>query len=218
MNNQIESKWLTRVLYVLLFLFSLGFGNYEKYIMATVLLIYILVVFRSGGEISVYQKSPVVPLALWGALYFVFFAIEGNDFVTGLFYYFIGPVLFWLVGRDIASEDDETSNLHLVLALCGGPLIHGILNVTTSITGGYFLYSAEQIRDYWSGSMISRTLVGMYMTPFVCASIPILLLWDKDIGLIIKLLLLLGTIVALGFSIYVGNRTLLTIAVIIFAV
>lgn len=215
MDNKIESKWLTRILYILLFLFSLGFGNYERYLMAAVLLIYIFVVFRSGGRLSVYKRSPVVPLALWGSIYFAFYVLEGNDFMTGLFYYFIGPVLFWFVGRDIASEKDENTNLYLVLAVCSGLLIHGILNISTSITGEYFLYNAEYIHDYWSGRMVSRTIVGMYMTPFVCAAIPIIFLWDRGVKLVIKFLLLIGTLIALGLSIYVGNRSLLVIAILI---
>ena len=217
LNNKIESIWLTRILYVLLFMFALGFGNYERYILAVVLLIYLYVVFRSGGRLSIYKRSPVAPLALWGIMYFAFYALEGNDFITGLFYYFICPVLFWFVGRDIASEKDDKTNPYLVLALCGGLLIHGILNISTSIKGGYFLYNAEYIHDYWSGRMVSRTIVGMYMTPFVCASIPIVFLWDKAIKLNIKLLLLSGTIVALGLSIYVGNRSLIAIAVLVLA-
>lgn len=215
LNNKIESIWLTRILYVLLFLFALGFGNYERYILAVVLLIYLYVVFRSGGRLSIYKRSPVAPLALWGIMYFAFYALEGNDFITGLFYYFIGPVLFWLVGRDIASEKNENTNLYLVLAVCGGLLIHGILNISTSISGGYFLYNAEYIHDYWSGRMVSRTIVGMYMTPFVCVSIPIVFLWDKGVKTIVKILLFAGTIAALGLSIYVGNRSIIAISVLV---
>jgi hypothetical protein len=215
LDNKIESKWLTRILYVLIFLFALGFGNYERYILAVVLLIYSYVVFISGGRLSIFRRSPVVPLALWGIIYFAFYTLEGNDFVTGLFYYFIGPVLFWLVGRDIASEKDDNTNLYLVLAVCSGLLVHGILNISTSIAGGYFLYNAEYIHDYWSGRMVSRTIVGMYMTPFVCAAIPIIFLWDKGVKTIIKMLLVAGTIAALGLSIYVGNRAILAIAVLV---
>ena len=215
MDNKIESKWLTRILYLLIFLFALGFGNFERYIHAVVFLIYVYVVFRSGGRLSIYKGSPVAPLALWGVIYFAFYALEGNDFLTGLFYYFIGPVLFWLVGRDIASEKNENTNLYLVLAVCSGLLIHGILNISTSISGGYFLNNAEYIHDYWSGRMASRTIVGMYMTPFVCVAIPIVFLWDKGVKTIVKVLLFAGTIVALGLSIYVGNRALLVIAVLV---
>lgn len=216
MDNKIESKWLTRILYVLLFLFSLGFGNYEKYLIVVMLLIYILVVLRSSGRLKVYKRSPVVPLTLWGSIYFAFYVLEGNDFMTGLFYYFIGPVLFWFVGRDIASEKDENTNFYLVLAVCSGLLIHGILNIFTSITGGYLLYNAEYIHDYWSGRMVSRTIVGMYMTPFVCVAIPIIVLWDRGVKLVIKFLLLIGALIALGLSIYVGNRSLLVIAILVF--
>ena len=217
MDNKINSKWLTRILYILLFLFAVGFGNYERYIMPVILLIYIYVIFRSNGKINIYKRSPLIPLAIWGVLYFIFYALEGNDFVTGLFYYLIGPVLFWIVGRDITTNDEKT-NLKLVLAVCAGLLIHGILNITTSIAGGYFLYNAEYIHDFWSGRMVSRTIVGMYMTPFVCASIPIIFLWDRGVNLVIKTFLLVGTIAALGLSIYVGNRAILAITVLVLAV
>ena len=217
LDNKIESKWLTRILNALLFLFALGFGNYEKYILAVVLLIYLYVVFGSGGKLNIYKRSPVAPLALWGVVYFAFYALEGNDFITGLFYYFVGPVIFWLVGRDIASEKDEKTNLYLVLSECSGLLIHGILNISTSISGGYFLYNAEYIHDYWSGRMVSRTIVGMYMTPFVCAAIPIIFLWDKGVKTIVKILLFGGTLAALGLSIYVGNRSILAISILVLA-
>lgn len=215
MENRIESKALTRILYVLLFLFSLGFGNYERYIMPVILLIYLYVIFRQGGKHRTYKKSPVVPLGLWGAIYFLFYVFEGNDLITGLFYYLIGPVLLWFVGRDIAAEDNNDLNVNLVFMICSGLLIHGILNISTSIAGGYFLYNAEYIHDYWSGRMVSRTIVGMYMTPFVCVAIPILFLWDKGVKLIIKFFLLIGTFAALGLSIYVGNRSLLAIAILV---
>lgn len=63
--------------------------------------------------------------------------------------------------------------------------------------------------------MVSRTIVGMYMTPFVCAAIPIIFLWDKGVKPVIKVFLLVGALIALGLSVYVGNRSLLAITVLV---
>lgn len=215
MNNQIGSKGLTRLLYILLFAFSLGIGNFERYIIFAILLIYLYENLKSNGRLKLYSKSPVVPLAIWGIIYFALFSLDENNLITGLVYYFIGPVLLWLIGRDISDDYNENGNLLIVLMVISGTLLHGILNIVSSINGGYFLNNAEYIHDFWSGRMVSRTIVGMYMTPFVCASIPILFLWDKNFSALIKIILLGGTITALVLSIYVGNRALLVISVLV---
>lgn len=212
MDNRIGSKSITYLLYLLLFMFSFGVGNFEKYFLLVIFGIYLYIVFYCAkGHLCIYRKSPVVPLAFWGLLYLLMFSLDGNDVISGLFYYLVGPVLFWLIGRDISTENDEKANLGIILMVSTGLLLHGIVNIGASISGGYFKYNAEYILDVWSGRTVSRTIVGMYMTPFVCAAIPLVFLWEKTLNIFIRIGLVIGVVIALASTVYVGNRSLLII-------
>lgn len=197
---------------IFLFLFGLGIGNLEKIF---ILCFFVIVLWNhiKYHDFLVKRKSQVIPLVLWGGFFSAMFVLEGGDIAGNLVYYLIAPSIMCIYGNDLISEDTAESDfLWYVCMVSLGFFLHAVISVVLSAKGGVFQYNAEYIKDVWTGRMISRTIMGMYMVPIVCVSIPMLFRVEGKRLLLQKLLAVTVVVSALVTSIYVGNRALLIIS------
>lgn len=197
---------------ILLFLFGLGVGNLEKIF----ILGFFVIVFWNHTKYYNYlikRRSQLIPLALWGFFFSIMFVLEGGDIAGNLVYYLVAPSIMCVYGHDLISEDAAESDfLWYAYMVSLGFFLHAVISVVLSVKGGVFQYNAEYIKDVWTGRMISRTIMGMYMVPIVCVSIPMLFRVEGKRLLLQKLLAVTVVVSALVTSIYVGNRALLIIS------
>lgn len=203
---------------ILLFLFGLGIGNLEKIF---ILCFFVIVLWNhiKYHNFLVKRKSQVIPLVLWGVFFSAMFVLEGEDIAGNIVYYLIAPSIMCIYGYDLIREDTAESDfLWYAYMVSLGFFLHTVISVVLSAKGGVFQYNAEYIEDVWTGRMISRTIMGMYMVPMVCVSIPMLFRVEGKKLLLQKLLAVTVVVSALITSIYVGNRALLIISGILLAI
>lgn len=200
---------------ILLFLFGLGVGNLEKIF----ILGFFVIVFWNHTKYHNYlikRRSQLIPLALWGFFFSIMFVLEGGDIAGNLVYYLVAPSIMCVYGHDLINDDSseslESDFLWYVYIVSLGFFLHSVISVVLSAKGGIFQYNAEYIKDVWSGRMISRTIMGMYMVPSVCVSIPMFFRVEGKHQILQKVLAVIVVVSALITSIYVGNRALLIIS------
>ena len=220
MKNIIKIKKITKekfeqyLILLLSFAYSFGVGNAEKYIVLIILFAMIINAFIfDGGKIYIERNKQLRLLSIWGITYSIMYIMDGNGFLEGFVYYLGAPFIITMAYKRISIHFyQEKQYILLFIVLTLGFYLHGLVDVLISIKNHVFIYSSEYVLDYWSDSYINRTIIGMYLTPFVCISIPIILLGRKIIGIVTRMILSGAFIVAVLISIYLGNRSLLIIS------
>lgn len=208
MNNVYRySIWL------LLTMFCINMGSLEKYILLALTCVYLCsckFILRFSGNPS------YVFLSLWGITYWLMWLLEENDVLVGFTYYILGPLILGKCFEKIICEhetkDIESSFNYLLVAVSFAFFIHGAIDTIYSMLNNIFVNNSELVYDVITGNKINRTIVGLYLTPIVCVSVPILFLGKKYVGRIIRMLVIVCALVAVLFSVFLGNRTLLVIA------
>lgn len=197
---------------MLLFLFGLGIGNLEKIF---IVCFFVMVLWNhiKDSNFLVKRHSQAIPLVIWGFFFSAMFILEGRDVPGNLVYYLIAPSTMCIFGYELISKDTAESDfLWYVYIVSLGFFLHAIISIVLSAKSGVFQYNAEHVRDVWTGRMISRTIMGMYMMPIVCVSIPMLFRVEGKKLLLQRLLAITAVVSSLLASIYVGNRALLIIS------
>lgn len=203
------------ILLSLLFLYSLGIEQMEKYIVLLILATLILeVIIIKGGKFVIQMDRQIILLFFWCVLYSIMYIAAGNGILKGIVYYLVAPITLSLAGKRLVSHGTSEKQVVIqLLVIATGFFLHGTINILISIQKGYFLYSAENVYDIWSGGYISRTIIGMYLTPLMCISIPIISLGKSMFNAWLRILLAIAFVTTILLSVYIGNRTLLIIAV-----
>lgn len=101
---------------------------------------------------------PFHALAIFGLLYFTI----GEFSIQGFLYYFVCPLLAYLVGWvmiDVRKEDAEKYIRRGIIALILGYAIHAFLNYSINIG-----HSRWELRDYFTGSLRGATGSGCINT------------------------------------------------------
>ena len=200
---------------VLLFLFGLGLGNLEK-IFSLFFLLIVLWEHIKYRNFLIKRQSQLIPLFLWGLLFSMMFIVDGGEVAGNIVYYLVAPSVMCIYGYDLLNVDTAESDFFMyAYVLPFGFFLHAVISVIISSKSGVFQFNAEHIRDIWTGRMISRTIMGMYMVPIVCFSVPMLFHVDEKCQILQKLLAIFIIGIAIAISIYVGNRALLIISAIL---
>ena len=168
-----EKKIGSHALIILLFLYSLGIGNWEKYF---VLIFFFYVLF--GKYRFRVSNSQFIPLILWGVTYSIMYILRGNNFFTGSIYYLISPLVFFLLAKKMYQKvalDNKKEFIKLILFTVSlGFFFHGTLNILSSALNGTFNVSFEYVYDIWSHKLNNRTIIGLYLSPIVFITVPML--------------------------------------------
>ena len=209
-----EKKIGSHALIILLFLYSLGIGNWEKYF---VLIFFVYVLF--GKYRFRVSNSQFIPLILWGVTYSIMYILRGNNFFTGSIYYLISPLVFFLLAKKMYQKvalDNKKEFIKLILFTVSlGFFFHGTLNILSSALNGTFNVSFEYVYDIWSHKLNNRTIIGLYLSPIVFITVPMLFFERKSIKIGFRIICLILLTLALLQSIYIGNRTILVIFVLL---
>lgn len=206
-----DNKFRLYFLRIVLFLFAFGIFGLEKFLVL-ILSCFLLFTIISERKTKISIKNQGIPLFLWGLLYSVTIIFSGEDIITTCVYFMIAPVVLCGIGYYVVKvSKSETEMLQYVYIIAVGFFLHGILSILLSIKDGVFEYNAEFIEDIWSGRLVSRTIMGMYMVPIVCISIPALFVQNGRKKGLFKVITIAIILTAVLLSIYVGNRTLLII-------
>lgn len=205
---------------ILSFALALGIGHLEKVLLSVFFIWYVLLLLSQNNRSAVlYKRSQSIPLLIWGLLYAFYYIISGANVITSAIYYILGPVCFYLYANAIVNSlDDEKYIISLCIAIASGYFIHAVFNVLYSIQSGTFQYSSEYVLDIWSHELHNRTIIGMYLTPMVVCSIPVLFFRAHNINSVKRMGLVFCCVLADAISIYIGNRTLLVLTVVSLAV
>lgn len=199
-----------------LFLYAMGFLGAEKYIVALLLAELTALLLLSKRNLLIFFDEQIIPLILWCLSYTVMCIVKDGEYITNIIYYFAAPMILYCLGKvTMQYSSAEKSIVNLIIAVSIGFFIHGFADIIVSIYKGTFENNAEFIYDIWRKVLNNRTIIGLYLTPIVCISIPLLFVKDEGISVFIRALLVLLTVLSLLSSIYIGNRSILVITAIL---
>ena len=209
-----DNKFKLYFLKIVLFLFAFGIFGLEKYLVL-ILSCFLLFTIISEKKTTISIKHQGIPLFLWGLLYSITIIFAGEDIIATCVYFMIAPIVLCGIGYYVVKvSKSETEMLQYVYIIAVGFFLHGAFSILLSMQHGIFEYNAEFIEDIWSGRFVSRTIMGMYMVPIVCISIPALFVSKGRNKGLFKVITIAIILIAVLLSIYVGNRTLLIIVAI----
>lgn len=198
-----------------LLLFGLGVGNLEKIFILCFLLLVLWKHIKSHNY-TINRNSQLIPLFLWGLFFSTMFVLDSGDVIGNIVYYLVAPSIMFILGYDLLCLDKAESDFSLYVYLLSlGFFLHAVISVILSARSGVFQINAEHVKDIWSGRMISRTIMGMYMVPVVCFSIPVIFQVEGKRQILQKVVAAVVVVAAIATSIYVGNRALLLISAIL---
>lgn len=215
-----KTKLEKALLLLLVFLFSFGVAGAEKFFVLAMLGVLLIDTFTMyQGVLRIEVDNQMIYLVLWGIGYTFMAILQGSGVIKSAVYFLIGPMVLCEVYRRIVSDcQTDKQWLKAILLPAFGLFLHAVLNIAFSKKLGYFAHSHEHVYDIWTGSFNNRTIIGLYLAPLSVLCIPLALVGKGVISNPVRVCLAVCALLSLGVTAEMGNRTLLVIMFIIFAV
>lgn len=146
------------ILFIILGLFTIGFGTINSYIY--VLLVIAALLLTNNRELLINCEFFILTICFL-ILYFSYnIYYEQNIVLYTVITICIGPISGYCVGQFLVK--DEKSVKPIICISCMGFLLHGILNLWFAPTAT--IWYDQNIADFWTGDKVSATLNGAFFT------------------------------------------------------
>ena len=196
-NNRIDAPFFT-------FLFAVGFSNLLG--LGSYMLLVLCGIYFTWNYCRVKIPASVFPILLFSCLYFVFQIGYGDT--LGTFKIFLCPLL-WLVGYNFDRFSDVRAILKTAAILALGMAVHGLANYYYNTVAGISMGEMTKM-DIWTGEGTAATGQAVLFTPFLALFTWLVFAEQKRW---IKAGVLLLFFCALMYSIQLGSRTFLLLAI-----
>jgi len=212
-RNKVDiSNWKIKLLYVLIFLFGLGFLDIRGIIVCGALLLAFVCFPRTKVDIT------MLSLLFFGAFYTLSLYMHGNITLDQIIKFLILPAGTYYIGFIIAdNESVEGTTYRLATVLTLGFFIHSLLNMSSFIEvfGVDFSVPHRKTFEFWKNNeVLSVTVSNLYSAPMVGYSIGVIFSHKSIVKRIMA-------IVALGAVVFTmllyQNRTTIVVIAFLFA-
>lgn len=214
-----QNKKMGGLIVALILVLAFNVGPFEKYIILAlfgVLLLALNFKFRANSRMNSFI------IMMWGVLYSVMYIAEGNSVLVGLVYYLLGPLVLyyavWYLLKGYDFKDQEKKCIGIISMISVAFFLHGLIDVLYSLSHNIFIYNTEYVFDVVTSAKINRTVLGLYLTPMVCIGIPAMFVGKRRVTETYRFATFFMAIVSLLISVYIGNRSLIAIAAIVYII
>lgn len=202
---------LDRILFLLLFLFSINFLNFR----APLFIIMIGIVFCTHllKKYKIKISLEYIVLIIFSTSYFIFAYLDGEYSFNILLLTWWFPIISYILGYMVlnSTKNVEKGLKSLILIISVGNAFYGILNYITSPS--FDFSTGRLIYDFWGNYPLKVTLQNTLFTLITSLLFYILFIEKK---LLNKILFLIIIISSIACSIDSASRTLLIITFLVF--
>lgn len=207
--EKVELDWLWLIF---IFLFSLNLFNKGNFLLIAVLFVGLIVIEYKKSRFKF--TVDFFLLFMFSMTYYLILINYKALGIGAILIYYIGPISLFFIGYFIIKQDNKFI-AKSILAIVLGNFIHGFLNMLAYFNIFGFTSLQRNVPDVWTGIITSATLQGTYFTLIVSLLFFVLFLYKNKI---ISAILLCAIIFSLFSSFILGNRTLIIITILVFAI
>lgn len=203
-------KFLGLVPFCLILIYFLN--PFDKGFLAGYLL-FAIAYFGKGFSVKNLDQTYFI-LLIFSLVYASFYLLNMDQGVQWLIIYASFPHVFYLLGKKLVPEEENTKIMtYLLILMAITYSVTGILSVGTNIIEGGFIQIERSIGDFWTGKQRLATAMGSYFV--FNMSIPGLLILAKNkLSLLLKVLLIGVFVISLLCVFRLGSRTQIVLALI----
>lgn len=197
---------------VILFCFSIALFNLPGYIFAALILLMFMLYSR-----NIQLTANELLLMFFSLFYFVFYWLHYGMDINTIILYLLGPWSAYILGKVyMKTSVNDNSFVVFIFVLAIGMYLHGVLNVIAYIRSDYFdLYNYyRQSVDFWRGELVNVKTTEMLYTFATGACLGVIFasykIWHKILSALV-------IAVSLLLTVFLANRSLLVIFIVLFA-